>query len=94
MSALWKDYSGSIAAGGTAQSLLLGCRERRALVICNISNDFLYIAIKGDAVVAGDNSLPLAPNNTLSWTAEEAPANDISIIGATTGQKFVCWADK
>lgn len=77
--------SGTITAGGTAQQLAPRNPSRRALTGQNISSGDLWInEVGGIAAVdmAGSYKVPAGE----SFAVETSQA--VSIIGATTGQKF------
>lgn len=81
----WTDRSGSITLGGTAQVLAAADSTRRELTVQNISSGDLWInEVGGTAAVDGTGSYKLPSNATAKITSDLA----ISIIGATTGQKF------
>lgn len=77
--------SGSITTGGTAQSLAAANPKRLSLTGQNISSGDLWINEDGGtAAVATEGSWQIPPGVTFSISTNEA----VSIIGATTGQKF------
>lgn len=79
------DRSGSIATGGTAQSLAAANASRTGLKGQNISSGDLWInEIGGTAAAdtAGSWKVPAGSSFSISTS------RSISIVGATTGQKF------
>lgn len=79
------DRSGSITSGGTAQQLAAANTSRRGLTGQNISAGDLWInEIGGTAAADTAGSYKIASGDTFSIATNRA----ISIIGATTGQKF------
>lgn len=79
------DRSGSIALGGTAQSLAPANTTRRGLVGQNISAGDLWInEIGGTAAVDTAGSYKVTSGSSFTVNTNRA----VSIIGATTGQKF------
>lgn len=81
----WTDRSGEIAVGGTAQVLSAADATRRELTVQNISASDLWLNETGGTAQAnGTGSWKLAPGASVRITSDLA----ISIIGATTGQKF------
>ena len=86
-----KDYSGTIATGGTSQELLPEKPNRRGFLVQNLSVDVLWISPFGDAS-AEQPSLKIAAGETFmtptSWGGQR---NAIAIFGATSGQAFTCW---
>lgn len=79
------DKSGSITTGGTAQTLAAANTSRRLLTGQNISAADLWInETGGTAAVNGAGSFQVAAGQTFSIDTNQA----VSIVGATTGQKF------
>jgi hypothetical protein len=79
------DKSGSITAGGTAQTLAAANSTRRGLTVQNISTGDLWINETGGTAAAnGAGSFKLAADATANIDTNQA----VSIVGATTGQKF------
>lgn len=77
--------SSSITLGGTAQNLAAANTARRGLVGQNISSGDLWInEIGGTAAVDADGSYKVSPGSTFEVSTNRA----VSIVGATTGQKF------
>lgn len=79
------DRSGTIATGGTAQTLAPSNASRASLTGQNISTGDLWInEIGGTAAVNGAGSYKIASGQAFSIGTNRA----ISIVGATTGQQF------
>lgn len=79
------DKSGNITSGGTAQTLAAANPHRRALTGQNISTGDLWINEAGGTAAADTTgSYKVPAGATFSATSHLA----VSIIGATTGQKF------
>lgn len=82
---LGTDRSSSITTGGTAQALAAANPQRRVLSGQNISTGDLWInEVGGTAAVDTAGSYKVAAG----YAFEISTSNAISIIGATTGQKF------
>jgi hypothetical protein len=77
--------SGSITLGGTAQVLAAANDFRRALTGQNISSGDLWINEIGGTAAADTAGSYKIPSGA---TFEVSTRRAISIIGATTGQKF------
>jgi hypothetical protein len=84
------DGSGTITTGGTAQLLFGGVVPVNGFLIANpaASGDTLYFSDAGTAVVAGAGSIPVAPGAIWTSPSGYKPAGAVSIIGATTADKF------
>lgn len=79
------DRSGAITTGGTAQALAPANTSRKSLTGQNISAGDLWInEVGGTAAVNGTGSYQITPGQAFGVATNRA----ISIIGATTGQKF------
>ena len=79
------DRSGAITTGGTAQALAASNTARKGLTGQNISSADLWVnEIGGTAAADTAGSYRVAPGATFSVSTSRA----ISIVGATTGQKF------
>jgi len=77
--------SGSISTGGTAQQLAAANATRRGLIGQNISTGDLWInEIGGTAAADTAGSYRVTAGSTFEVSTSRA----VSIIGATTGQKF------
>lgn len=82
------DRSGSITAGGTAQSLCSASTNRRYIFIENISSGDLWVDI-GVTAVADQPSIKIVAGAAFVMEDQFVATGPFSIIGATTGQKFV-----
>lgn len=80
--------SGTIAAGGTAQTLMASRTTRNGYYVQNQSSGNLWINDKGSAATADQNSLLIAPGAMYESPSNDRPVSAISIIGATLGQAF------
>lgn len=79
------DRSSSITTGGIAQVLAAANTARRGLTGQNISTGDLWInEIGGTAVADTAGSYRVTPGSTFDVSTNRA----VSIVGATTGQKF------
>lgn len=82
------DGSGTVAAGGSAQTLFGGAVPANGFLVQNNSSAALWICDTG-AASAGGASLQLAANGGLFATPPGyKPAGAVSLFGATTGQAF------
>lgn len=81
-----KDASGSITTGNTAQTALAANPSRSILCFQNVSAGDLWIDFTVTAVMDSP-SLKFSPGPGYCWE-NAVPTNAISVIGATTGQKF------
>lgn len=82
------DKSGTIVAGGTAQSLMLASNIRNGFSVQNNSAGDLWINELGSAAVLSQPSLKIV-SGALYETPRCYPCPyAVSIIGATTAQAF------
>jgi hypothetical protein len=82
------DGSGTLAAGGSAQTLFGGAVPANGYLVQNNSSAALWISDTG-AASNGGASIQLAPNGGLFATPSGyKPAGPVSLFGATTGQGF------
>jgi len=79
--------SGTITAGGTAQTLAAVNASRKYLIIQNVSAGDLWINFTTTAIV-GQPSVKIGPDASFVMEASFVSTELISIIGATTGQAF------
>jgi hypothetical protein len=80
--------SGTIATGGTAQSLMVANAARKGWFIQNNSTGDLWVNRFGGTAIAGQPSI-LIPAGALYETPDGGSGgNALSIYGATTGQTF------
>lgn len=82
------DGSAAITAGGTAQQVFAALPHRRYLFIQNISDTVLWINF-GVSAVADSPSIQIAVGGTYTLNGSFCDNRLVSIIGATTGKKFV-----
>lgn len=82
------DRSGSITTGGTAQTMMAANASRCYLLIQNVSAGDLWINF-GTTAVQDSPSIRISPNSgSFVWESTVAPSDSVSVIGATTGQKW------
>jgi hypothetical protein len=82
------DGSGTVAAGGSAQTLFGGIVPANGFLVQNNSSAALWISDVG-AASAGGAALQIAANGGLFVTPSGyKPAGAVSLFGATTGQAF------
>jgi len=80
------DCSGTITTGGTAQTL---CPlPTSGFSVFNPDTGDLWINSNGTAVINGSGSLKVSSGSLYESPPDVKPDGAISIIGATTGQKF------
>jgi len=87
VAASYADKSGTIAAGGTAQTLAAANTSRRGFWVQNNSTGDLWINTLATAIV-GQPSLVITSGSLYESPVNGCPTGLISIIGATTGQAF------
>jgi len=80
--------SGSITLGGTAQELAAANTSRSYLFVMNIAGEDLWVNF-GAVAVADQPSIRLYPGEAYENPPHWCPTGSVSIIGATTGSKFV-----
>jgi len=86
--AVASDGSGTLATGGSAQTLFGGIVPVNGFVVQNNSSAALWISDVGVAA-AGGASIQLAANGGVFATPSGyKPAGAVSLYGATTGQLF------
>jgi len=86
--AVASDGSGTLATGGSAQTLFGGIVPVNGFVVQNNSSAALWISDVGVAS-AGGASIQLAANGGMFQTGSGyKPAGAVSLFGATTGQAF------
>lgn len=81
------DKSGTITAGGTAQTAIASNAARNGFSIQNQSTGDLYFNTLAAAVV-GQPSIRVGPGLLYETPANGFGTGAVSIIGATTGQAF------
>lgn len=82
------DRSGTIASGGTSQSLVEARDFRSYLLVQNTSSETLGIGIDTDATGASPSILIGAGQ---AWEPLAPPNQALTIIGATLGSTFTCY---
>ena len=80
------DRSGTVTAGGTAQTLMAANTARRGFSVQNNSNGALTISSVGTASTTA--GMILQPGQLYEAPITGVPLTAISILGATTGQRF------
>ena len=85
-----RDLSGTIAAGGTAQSLSGANQLRKGYSVMNLSSGNLFINDVGGTAVStlGGASITVIPGALYESPRNQLPTRAISILGATTSQAF------
>lgn len=82
------DGSGTITAGGTAQTIFALNAARKYLAIQNQSSDVLWVNF-GVTAVASEPSIQLPANGgSITYESNFVPSGSVSVIGATTGDAF------
>ncbi len=86
---VFTDRSGTITAGGVAQTLAAANPQRSYLRIQNLSTALLHVNF-GSTASSGTGSFRIVPSGELAladmWGF--CSTESVSIFGATTGQKF------
>jgi|SRR5690242_6064127 len=82
------DGSGTVAAGGSAQTLFGGIVPATGYVVQNNSSASLWISDVGVASAGGASIQLLANGGTFATPSGYKPAGAVSLYGATTGQAF------
>ena len=80
--------SGTITAGGTAQSLMTANTARKGWFIQNNSTGDLWVNRFGGTAIAGQPSIRIPAGKLYETPAGGSGGNALSIFGATTGQDF------
>jgi hypothetical protein len=81
------DKSGTITLGGTAQVAMVANGARNGLFLQNASSGDLWVSFDTTAVVDSP-SVKVPAGASLRASNSQCPSGAMSIIGATTGQKF------
>lgn len=82
------DGSGTLASGGSAQTLFGGAVPANGYLVQNNSSAALWISDTG-AASSGGASIQLAPNGGIFMTPSGyKPAGPVSLFGGTAGQAF------
>ena len=92
------DRSGTIAAGGTSQTLVAQNQSRRRVIIqnpCTAASqgigtaENLFLNFTAAATTAGGNSLELQPCGSFDTGAGPQSTEKLTVIAATTGHQYV-----
>ena len=86
--AKWRDISGTVTTGGTAQALSAGLIDRAGFWVQNNSSGDLWIRDGGSVAAAAQPSLKITAGQLYESPITGVPSGSISIFGATTGQAF------
>ena len=86
----YTDKSGTVTAGGTAQTLMGARASRQGFVVQNLSATDLYINATGTAA-ANSGSIRIAAGNLYECPNHAVPITAVSIFGATTAQAFTAY---
>lgn len=87
----YTERSTTITAGGTAQVGMAALATRKAWFLQNISAGDLWFSFVETAVIDGAGSAKLSPGASAFSSGGFVSSQALSIIGATTGQKFTLW---
>lgn len=82
------DGSGTITTGGTSQTVFAASESRRYLEIQNISDETMYVNF-GAAATTDSNSFKIVAGGSYVNVSNFCPTTTVTIIGATTGKKFI-----
>lgn len=83
------DRSGTITAGGTAQTVAAALATRKYFFFQNLSDTAMYINF-GVVAVGDQPSILIAAGASYENPPHFCPVGLISLMCATTGKKFVC----
>lgn len=81
------DGSGTVAAGGTAQTLFGGIAPINGWLVANNSSATLYVSDVGTAT-SGGASIPVASGSVFATPSGYRPAGAVSLYGSSTGQAY------
>ena len=81
------DGSGTVNAGGTAQTLFGGTVPVDGWLVANNSASTIYVSDVGTAAPGGA-SIPIAPGAVFATPSGYKPAGSVSLYGSTAGQAF------
>lgn len=84
------DRSGTIAVGGTAQTLAAANTSRRGLLFQNQSASPLWLNTKGGTASATQTSLSIPAYGYWESPVSGIGTSAVSVFGATTSQAFTC----
>jgi hypothetical protein len=82
--------SGTVTAGGTAQTPMAANLVRKAWFFQNNSTGDLWISFVGTAV-ATQPSVKISPGGVAQSAGGFVSTQALSVLGATTGQAFTLW---
>ena len=82
------DGSGTVAAGGSAQTLFGGAVPQNGFLVQNNSSAALWISDVGTAAPGGAAIQIAANGGVFATPSGYKPAGAVSLYGATTGQAF------
>jgi len=82
------DGSGTLATGGSAQTLFGGIVPANGFVVQNNSSAALWISDVGVAAAGGASIQLTANGGVFATPSGYKPAGAVSLYGATTGQLF------
>ncbi len=86
------DRSGTITAGGTAQTAAAANSGRQYLLIQNLdASEDLWVRFGATAAVATPGSVKLLGNSGMTFESGPCATGLVSVIAATTGHKFTIW---
>lgn len=83
------DRSGTITAGGAAQTAAAANPARRYLILQNVSDTIMHFNF-GVTAVASQPSLLLAVGATVVFAGPIVPTALLSVIGPATGKGYTC----
>jgi hypothetical protein len=81
------DGSGTVVAGGTAQTLFAGFIPINGYLVANNSSAAMYVSDVGPAT-SGGASIPIAAGAVFMTPSGYKPAGAVSLWGGATGQAF------
>ena len=81
------DGSGTVVAGGTAQTLFAGFIPINGYLVANNSSATMYVCDVGPAT-SGGASIPIAAGAVLMTPSGYKPPGAVSLWGGATGQVF------
>ena len=85
------DGSGTITTGGTSQ-VVFPARPARAYLSCQnpiTATETLFVNAPGDAGLT-NGSWELAAGGSITFHTGFIPTGPVSVLGATTGHRFIC----
>ena len=86
--AVASDGSGTLATGGSAQTLFGGIVPAHGFLVQNNSAGALWVSDVGTASAGGASIQLAATGGTFATPSGYKPAGAVSLFGATTGQAF------